>query len=62
MIRSERQAGRAADAPGAPRGGFFLQGFLVAVSNPKTLLFFGAFIPQFIDRRATTPRRSSSWA
>jgi homoserine/homoserine lactone efflux protein len=32
-----------------PRGGFFLQGFLVAISNPKTLVFFGAFLPQFID-------------
>jgi homoserine/homoserine lactone efflux protein len=32
-----------------PRGGFFLQGLLVSLSNPKTLLFFGAFIPQFID-------------
>jgi threonine/homoserine/homoserine lactone efflux protein len=40
----------AAEAPPAPRGGFFLQGLLVAVSNPKTLFFFGAFIPQFIDR------------
>ncbi|WP_163078694.1 LysE family translocator, partial [Acinetobacter baumannii] len=36
-------------APAAPRGGFFLQGVLVALSNPKTLLFFGAFFPQFID-------------
>ncbi|AOO83537.1 LysE family translocator [Bosea vaviloviae] len=33
----------------APRGGFFLQGVLVALSNPKTLLFFGAFFPQFLD-------------
>ena len=32
-----------------PRGGFLLQGFLVMMSNPKTLFFFGAFIPQFID-------------
>lgn len=32
-----------------PRGGFFLQGLLVALSNPKTLVFFGAFFPQFID-------------
>jgi homoserine/homoserine lactone efflux protein len=32
-----------------PRGGFFLQGALVALSNPKTLLFFGAFFPQFLD-------------
>ncbi len=48
MIRS---SGRLTDGapPIAPRGGFFLQGFLVAVSNPKTLIFFGAFIPQFID-------------
>ena len=37
------------EAPARPRGGFFLQGFLVAVSNPKTLVFFGAFFPQFID-------------
>lgn len=33
----------------APRGGFFLQGFLVLMSNPKALLMFGAFVPQFID-------------
>jgi homoserine/homoserine lactone efflux protein len=34
-----------------PRSGFFTQGLLVALSNPKTLLFFGAFFPQFIDPR-----------
>ncbi len=28
---------------------YFLQGFLVAMSNPKVLLFLGAFFPQFID-------------
>ena len=32
-----------------PRGGFLLQGFLVMMANPKGLLWFGAFIPQFID-------------
>ncbi len=48
MLRSHGRLD-AAGAPAAPRGGFFLQGFLVAVSNPKTLIFFGAFLPQFID-------------
>jgi homoserine/homoserine lactone efflux protein len=38
-----------ARAARTPRGGFLLQGFLVMLSNPKTLFFFGAFIPQFID-------------
>jgi threonine/homoserine/homoserine lactone efflux protein len=38
-----------ADAPPPPRGGFFLQGFVVTLSNPKVLVFFGAFIPQFVD-------------
>lgn len=28
---------------------FFWQGLLVILSNPKALLFFGAFIPQFVD-------------
>jgi len=32
-----------------PRGGFILQGFLVLMANPKALLWFGAFIPQFVD-------------
>src|SRR4051812_2394746 len=35
--------------PPPPRGGFFLQGFVVLLSNPKVLVFFGAFIPQFVD-------------
>jgi threonine/homoserine/homoserine lactone efflux protein len=43
-------AGVDVDAPPPPpRGGFFLQGFLVLLSNPKVLVFFGAFIPQFMD-------------
>ena len=29
--------------------GLFHQGLLTAVSNPKALLFYGAFLPQFID-------------
>src|ERR1043166_3277313 len=41
--------GISVDETPAPRGGFFLQGFLVLLSNPKVLVFFGAFIPQFMD-------------
>ena len=42
-----------ADGRTAPRGGFFMQGFLVLMANPKALLWFGAFIPQFIDPSGT---------
>lgn len=37
--------------PGArlPIHRYLLQGALVNLSNPKTLLFLGAFLPQFID-------------
>jgi threonine/homoserine/homoserine lactone efflux protein len=50
-LRLLRAAGGFKAAAGAPppRGGFLLQGFLVIVSNPKALLVFGAFIPQFVD-------------
>lgn len=38
-------------AAAAPRTGhsLFRQGMLAAVSNPKVILFFAAFLPQFID-------------
>lgn len=38
----------------APKTGYFWQGVLVIWSNPKALLFFGAFIPQFIDPAGNT--------
>jgi threonine/homoserine/homoserine lactone efflux protein len=47
LLRSPDELGQARAA--APRGGFFLQGLLVILSNPKGLLWFGAFIPQFVD-------------
>ncbi len=31
-----------------PNGSFFLQGFIVIMSNPKMLVLFGAMIPPFI--------------
>lgn len=30
----------------------FSRGFLVSLTNPKTLLFYGAFLPQFVDPKA----------
>jgi homoserine/homoserine lactone efflux protein len=42
---------RLRDARGgdARRGAIFGQGFLVALTNPKSLFFLAAFFPQFID-------------
>ena len=34
--------------PDMTPGRMFTQGFLVAVSNPKALIFFAAFLPQFM--------------
>src|SRR3569832_1621152 len=55
-IRTFRQRGAAVDITrsqervAAPtRGSLFIQGVLVGASNPKSLLFFTAFFPQFID-------------
>src|SRR3954462_2606551 len=49
LVRCRVEAGNPGERPPPPRGGFFLQGFLVLLSNPKVLVFFGAFIPQFVD-------------
>ena len=44
-IRLEADAMQA----GIPAVRLFRQGLLTAVSNPKALLFYGAFLPQFVD-------------
>ncbi len=38
-----------AAAPRAPRARLFRQGLVVSVLNPKTAVFFLAFLPQFVD-------------
>jgi threonine/homoserine/homoserine lactone efflux protein len=39
-------------AEGPSRRSFYLQGFLVGASNPKAVLFFAAFFPQFLNPAA----------
>jgi len=55
-IRLWRSDGTLGSANGGrpPGGSFFWQGFVVIWCNPKALLFFGAFIPQFIDPAGNT--------
>lgn len=37
------------DAQSKPASSMFSQGLFAALSNPKVILFFGAFLPQFLD-------------
>ena len=41
-----------------PRGSFFLQGFVVIMSNPKMLVLFGALIPPFLTRGGNAPQET----
>jgi threonine/homoserine/homoserine lactone efflux protein len=47
-VQAWRGAGRGAPVPPRDRVQFG-RGFLVALSNPKTIAFFTAFLPQFVD-------------
>jgi len=53
-LRQWREVVRASTSPGTiaiPRGrSVFGQAFVVAITNPKTILFYAAFFPQFVDR------------
>jgi threonine/homoserine/homoserine lactone efflux protein len=52
----EASAPAAADFPATPLGQIYRQAVLVNVLNPKTALFFFAFLPQFVDpRRGSVP-------
>jgi len=46
----QRRAG-SLSAPPVSRGNCYAQGVLVSLSNPKVMLFLGAFLPQFLDPR-----------
>ena len=56
-IQSWRHAGAASDtAP--PRGHVHAwRGFIVAITNPKTIAFFTAFLPQFVDSTLPVERQ-----
>jgi threonine/homoserine/homoserine lactone efflux protein len=41
--------GTVKDSSSTQRRSFFLRGFLVGASNPKAVLFFAAFFPQFLN-------------
>jgi homoserine/homoserine lactone efflux protein len=42
---------RTSPQPRAARA-IYLRGFLISLSNPKTLFFYGAFLPQFVSPHA----------
>jgi threonine/homoserine/homoserine lactone efflux protein len=51
-LRSKESLGSSSNHPAAPRASLariFGQGIVVNILNPKTALFFFAFLPQFVD-------------
>lgn len=49
MWRSNGELGTARAERSKSRTAMALEGFLVILSNPKALIFLGAFLPQFVD-------------
>lgn len=52
MLRANPVSGPATTAPAASLGRVFGDGFVVALLNPKTTMFFAAFLPQFLGAYA----------
>ncbi|WP_329310962.1 LysE family translocator [Streptomyces sp. NBC_01262] len=53
-LRQRKALAFVPDGQGAPRGALRTlgEGFVVGVSNPKTMVFYAAVLPQFVDRPA----------
>jgi threonine/homoserine/homoserine lactone efflux protein len=58
LRRARRGKGALAPSAQPSRSRAFRDGFLVALLNPKTALFFAAFLPQFIDPAGSPLRQS----
>jgi threonine/homoserine/homoserine lactone efflux protein len=54
MLRSSGQLGQTAASPARSYRRLVLDGFLVIWSNPKALIFLGAFLPQFVTDQSAT--------
>ena len=54
MLRSKGDLGVAATGPAKSYRRLMLDGFLVIWSNPKALIFLGAFLPQFVSKEGGT--------
>jgi homoserine/homoserine lactone efflux protein len=56
-VQAWRHAGNGAAALAPSARVHFLRGVFVALSNPKTIVFFTAFLPQFIDPHLPASRQ-----
>jgi threonine/homoserine/homoserine lactone efflux protein len=56
LFYRRRAMGALPPAPPRRAGSWYVQGLLVSLSNPKVILFLGAFLPQFVD-----PARDPVW-
>jgi len=54
MLRSQGQLGSAEVVRSKSYRSLVVEGFLVIWANPKALIFFGAFLPQFVSLEAPT--------
>jgi threonine/homoserine/homoserine lactone efflux protein len=54
MLRSSGQLGRSTTDPAKSYRRLVVDGFLVIWSNPKALIFLGAFLPQFVTDQSAT--------
>jgi homoserine/homoserine lactone efflux protein len=56
-VQAWRHAGKNGQTLSPGRRVHFVRGLLVALSNPKTIAFFTAFLPQFIDPHLPAERQ-----